>query len=224
HYYYYRQAGALDQGSLVGTNEAIVGGFIKSFLQDVKAKALRSLRHHDAGARDGGFDERALGSSFHLFHGVDGGQSRDGGSMFMRGLDDTSDDFGRDQRANGIVHQNDIFGIGRGAGQCVGHGVLTMLSAFDHLQALAQDFRELLFDLGAKAGNLVLAQSNDDFVDSRSGGELTQGVDKNGHASQLFELLAGRLLPGFCGRGRRHARAQSGGGDDDKHLHTGDSV
>ena len=74
-----------------------------------------------------------------------------------------------------------------------------MLAAFDHLQALAQDFRILLFDLGAKAGNFVLAESDDDFVDGRGGGEFTQRVDENGHAAQFFELF-GRGLSSWISR------------------------
>ena len=97
-----------------------------------------------------------------------------------------------------------------------------MLAAFDHLQALAQDFRVLLFDLGAEAGNFVRAQSDDDFVDGRGGSEFTQRVDKNGHATQFLELFAGRFFSGLRGRGRRHARAQSGRRNNHKHLHRGD--
>ena len=42
----------------------------------------------------------------------------------MRGLDHMGNDFGRDKRANRIVHQDDVFRIGRGAGQSAGHRVL----------------------------------------------------------------------------------------------------
>src|SRR3984893_13049938 len=97
-----------------------------------------------------------------------------------------------------------------------------MLAAFDHLQALAQDFRVLLFDLGAEAGNFVLAERDDDFVDGRGGCELTQRVDKNGHAAQFFELFGWGFSFGFRGRVRGHARAQSGRRNDDKNLHRGD--
>ena len=97
-----------------------------------------------------------------------------------------------------------------------------MLAAFDHLQALAQNFRVLLFDLSAKAGNFVFAQSDDDFVNRRRGGELTQRVDKNGHPAQFFELFAGRFFPGLRRRRRRHARAQSRRRNNHKYLHRGD--
>jgi hypothetical protein len=93
---------------------------------------------HNAGARDGGFDERAVGGSFHLFHGVDGGPSGDGGSMLVRGLDHVANDFGGHEGANGIVHQDDIFGIGRGTGEGAGDGVLAMLAAFDHCRRLVR--------------------------------------------------------------------------------------
>ena len=112
---------------------------------------------------------------------------------FVRGLDYIANNFGRNERANGIVHQHDVVRIGRRAGAALGHRVLAMLAAFDHLQSLAQDFRILLFDLGAKACDFVLAESDDDFVDGRSGGELAQRVHKNGHAAQFLELFGGRF-------------------------------
>ena len=74
-----------------------------------------------------------------------------------------------------------------------------MLAAFDHLQALAQNFRVLFFNLGAKGCNLVLAESDDDFMDGWGGGELTQRVDKNGYAAQFFELFGRGFFPGFRG-------------------------
>ena len=72
---------ALDQRSLVGSEKAVGDGVIEGLFQDVVAKTLRGLRHHHAGARDGGFDECAVGGSFHLFHRVHGGPARDGGSV-----------------------------------------------------------------------------------------------------------------------------------------------
>src|SRR6266853_322405 len=97
-----------------------------------------------------------------------------------------------------------------------------MLAAFDHLQALAQNFRVLLFNLCAKAGDFVLAESNYDFIDGRGGSELTQRVDENGHAAQFFELFGRGFFPGFRGQVRGHARAQSGRRNNDKNLHRGD--
>ena len=42
-----------------------------------------------------------------------------------------------------------------------------------------------------------MAQSDDDFVDGGRGGELSQRVDENGHASQFLELFGGRFFFGF---------------------------
>src|ERR1700687_747898 len=97
-----------------------------------------------------------------------------------------------------------------------------MLAAFDHLQALAQNLGVLLFNLGAEAGNFVLAESNDDFVDGRGGGELTQRMDKNGYSAQFFKLFGRGFFFGFRARGRGHARAQSGRRNNYKNLHRGD--
>src|ERR1700730_17518642 len=97
-----------------------------------------------------------------------------------------------------------------------------MLAAFDHLQALAQDFRVFLFNLGAKASDFVLAESDDDFVDGRGGRELTQRVDKNGYAAQFFELFGRGVFSGLRGGGGGYGRAQSGRRNNYKNLHRGD--
>src|ERR1700730_1351991 len=97
-----------------------------------------------------------------------------------------------------------------------------MLAAFDHLQALAQDFRVFLFNLGAKASDFVLAESDDDYVDGKGVRELTQRVDKNGYAAQFFELFGRGFFSGFRDRVRGHARAQSGRRNNYKNLHRGD--
>jgi len=73
----------------------------------------------------------------------------------------------------------------------------------------------LLFDLGAKGRNFIVAQSDDDFMNGGNGGELAQSVDEDRNAAQLLELFAASLLFRALWRGRGHARAQSGCGNDD---------
>src|SRR5208337_515261 len=112
HYYYYREAGALDQRSFVGAEEAVGQGVGKGFFQDAVAKTLRGLRHHNAGSRDGGFDERAFRGSFHLLHGVYGGPTGDGGTVLVGGFDYMADDFRGHKGADGIVNEDDVLWIG----------------------------------------------------------------------------------------------------------------
>ena len=85
--------------------------------------------------------------------------------------------------------------------------VQAMSAALDQLQALLQNFRVGFLEMRPKVGHLVFAQRDNNFVDGRGSRKLTQCVNQNGHAVQLPELLAGRLLLGLCSRWRRHARA-----------------
>ena len=73
-----------------------------------------------------------------------------------------------------------------------------MLAACDHLQALAQDFRVLLFDLGAKAGNFVLAQSDGDFVNGRAAANLRSVWTRMGTPPSSLNCLVGAFFLDFA--------------------------
>ena len=220
HYDFDRKTCALDQRGFVGSEKAVRVCVIEGLLQNVIAKSLRSLRHHNAGARNRRFDDGSIGSSLHLFYSINRGPAGNCGMMFFRGLDYVGDNFLRDEWPNRIVDQHDVVGIGLRGCERAGDRILAMLAAFDDLQRLVQDFRVLLLKLRAKACNLVLAQGDDDLVNLRTGGKDAQGMNEDRNAAEMLELLGGS----FRGRRRRHARAQSGCGDNDKYLHSGRSV
>jgi len=92
------------------------------------------------------------------------------------------------------VDEHDVIRICGETAQRAGDGVLPMLSAFDQLQALLEDFGILLFDLRPKAGDLILAQGDDKFVDSGHSGKPAQRAHKNRHTAKILELLAGRFF------------------------------
>ena len=104
------------------------------------------------------------GGALDLLDGVDRGPAGNRRVVFFGRLDDVLNDFGGNKGTHGIVHQDDVVRIGGQGLQRVRDGVLAMLAAFDQLQRLFQDFWILLFELGAKAGDLVLTQGDDDLM------------------------------------------------------------
>src|SRR3974390_1278443 len=62
-------SGALDDGGLVGADEAVGCGLGEGGLDEAEAEALGGLRVDDGLAGDGGGDEGAVGGAFHLFDG-----------------------------------------------------------------------------------------------------------------------------------------------------------
>ena len=90
-----------------------------------------------------------------------------------------------------------------------------MLSTLDHAQRRGEF---LQFDPFQEARSLVLSQRHHDLADLTIGGELPQRMDQDRRALQFKKLFA---LAFIAGRGRRHARAQSGCGNDDDYFHSG---
>ncbi len=205
------EAGALDNGSFVGADEAVCRGLGKGALERSAAEALRGLGEDYEFARNGGGDERAVGRSFDLLDGVDGGKPNDGCSVFDDGVDGAVDGFGVDERANGVVDEDDVVFRAVERGQGVGYGFLAIFSPFDHVNAAGElEFCAVFGDLSFDALDLTGADGDVDGGDARDGGEGAQGVDEDGQSPQFEELL---------GLGGGHARAQAGGWKDDEYLH-----
>ena len=177
---------------------------------------MRGLGVDDEFAGDGGGDEGSVGGALDLLDGVDGGGGDDGGTVLLDGGDGAVDGGGVYQGTDRIVDEDDVVvGGGGEGGEGVGDGVLASVSAVDNM-----DFSSELV-LGEElvyAGLLGGSDGDVDGGDAGDGEEGSQGVEEDGLAFELEELL-GRAA---CGGG--HAGADSGGGDDDEDRHGNVSI
>ena len=147
------EAGTFDDGGFVGTDETIGRGLGESALQETIPEALRSLREHDELAGNGGGDQGAVRGALDLLDGVDRGHSDDGGAVLDDGVDGAVDGGGIDERADGIVDEDNVVGLGGEGEKGVGNGLLAMVTAFDDVNAVS---KTVLGDLGLTRSISVL--------------------------------------------------------------------
>src|SRR5437867_12481095 len=88
-----------------------------------------------------------------------------------------------------IVDEHDIVGSRRNCRDCIGNGVLLMLSAFDKMCFLRQDVPLILFQPSLKLANLVLLQSNVNLSNLRAGCALTQCMNMDWLSFTLGKLF-----------------------------------
>ena len=134
-------AGALQEAGLVGAGELVGGGFGEGAAQQAVARSLRSLRLDDALARDGCGDDGAVGGALDLLDGVHRGQADDGGAVLGDGVDGAVDGGGIDERAGGVVDEDDVVlaaaGLGDELGERVADGLLADVAALDDVDLAA---------------------------------------------------------------------------------------
>jgi hypothetical protein len=204
-------SGAFEEGGFVGADELVGCGFGEGLAHERDGCALRGLGVNDEFAGDGGGDEGAVGGALDLLDGVDGGEADDGGAVLFDHGDGALDGLGLDHGADGVVDDDDVVGCGGGqGGEGVGDGVLACVAAGDDVDAVVQ------LVLGDEVGDAVLFGGADGYVDrrnAREGEEGLQGVDEDGQALELEELLRDATVAGG------HAGADSGGGEDDEYGH-----
>src|SRR5437773_10307434 len=99
------------------------------------------------------------------------------------------DDLWRNKGPDRIVDEHDIVGSRRNSRDCIGNGVLSMLSAFDKMCFLRQDVPLILFQPSLTRANLVLPQSNVTLRTLRAAGELTQRTTQDTRTSKPGKLL-----------------------------------
>src|SRR5438067_13029684 len=116
------------------------------------------------------------------------------------------DDLWRNKGPDCVVDEHDIVGSRRNCRDCIGNGMLSMLSAFDEVYFPRQDIALVLFQSVLKPADLVLPQSNVNLRNLQAGGELTQCMNKDWRSSKLGKLLGRNRLLSFRFRSRRHAR------------------
>jgi len=203
----YGNSGALNDGSFIGTYEAVVGSLGKGAFEQGVAEALGCLRQHDVLTRDGGGDEGAVSGALHLLDGVDGGHADDGGSQFSDGVNCAVDGGDVDQRSDGVVDQDDVVRLGGQSGEGVGDRFLAILATFDDLDFAGE---AVLGDLRFDALDLRGADGDVDGGDALDCGESAKGVDEDGYAIERKKLLGLRA---------GHARAETGCWKNYKYLH-----
>jgi hypothetical protein len=114
------------------------------------------------------------------------------------------DNFVIDERPHGVMHQDNVVGLGFEAGNRIRHRLLPVLAALHHLHPGAELF---FFQLRAEAGHLIFAQRHNNLADLPVAREDPQGMNQNRRAVDLKKLLGwSAFFPG-----RRHAGAKSGG-------------
>ena len=208
----HRMAGALDDRGLVGAHEAVRLGLGEGALEQGVAKALRGLRQHDEFARNGGGDQSAVGGPLHLLDGVDGRHADNGRAMFDYCIDGPVYGGGVDQRADGVVHQDNVVRLGGKLGESVRNGLLAMVATSHDVNARGESE---LGDLGLDPLHLRPAHSHVDGGDPRDGCEGAQRMNEDRDPIERQELLG--LRPG-------HPGAEACGGKNCENLHNGWSI
>ena len=171
-------------------------------------------------ARDRCRDQSSIRRALHFLNSIHGRQSSDGRTKFLRTPDNLFDDFRRDERTHGIVHEHDIVILRRNCCQCVSDGLLPVLTAFHQFDSLL--VRPFALKALAEPGDLVLTQRHQDFGHARTRGKLPQGMNENRGSAQFRKLFGGNL--GLRAGRRGHARSQSRSRNDDGDLHGGRQV
>src|SRR5262249_45916316 len=202
---------------LIGADKTVRGCGIKGALDEFIAKTLGRLGLHYTLAGDGRRDESALSGALDLLDGVDRGQAGDGCAMFFHFADYVVDNLVVDERPDRIVHQDYVVGCSLKLSQSICNRLLAMLAALNH-HDLSSDL--LFFQLPAELLHLAFAQGHHDLGDPGVAREDPQGMNNDGDAVNLEELFGS----GCFLAGGRHTSAQTGGGDDDDHLHLRSSV
>ncbi len=203
--------GALEEAGLVGASELIGCSFSESPAEEGDGRTLRRLGVDDELAGNGGGDEGAVGGALDLLDGVDGRCGDDRGAVLFNGDNGPLDGGGVDERADGVVNENDVLGAGGGKlGESVGDRLLAIVAADDDVDFARQ---AMLGEHGGDARLLRVAHCDVDAGDGRDVQEGPQGVDQNRKALELEKLL------GHATRCVGHAGADTGGGDDDEDRH-----
>ena len=130
--------------------------------------------------------ERAVGGPLHLLDGVHGGHADDGRSVLDDRIDGALDGGGVDQRADGVVDQDNIVGLGGQSGQGMGHRFLAMVAALDHADAIGE---AELGDLGLDAFDLRLAHGHVDGRYPLDRGKGAQRMNQDGEPSRMRNCL-----------------------------------
>ena len=182
-------AGAFEQAGLVGAGELVGGGLGEARLEQAAACALGGWPGRPL-AGTVAVSDGAVRGALDLLDGVDGRKADDGRAVLRDGVDGAVDGLGVDERAGGVVDEDDVVvgttGLGDEVGEGVGDGLLTDVAAFDHMDFAGE---AELGDLGADALNLRRAHGDVDGGDARHGEEGAQAVDEYGHAGEREELL-----------------------------------
>jgi len=127
--------------------------------------------------------------AFHLLDGVDGGQGYDGSAVLDDGVDGALNGGDVDERAHGVVDEDDVvFGAGQ-RGEAAADGFLTRVSADEDVDAggeaeVGDEFVGVVHFIGANA--------DVDGVDAANRSEGAQAVDEERQAGEHEELLGGR--------------------------------
>jgi len=110
------------------------------------------------------------------------------------------------------MHEHDVVFGGAERGQCIDHGLLAVVAAFDHAHAAGQTE---LGNLGVGALHLVGAHGDDDLRDTRDCGKGFQAVHQHRQAAEREELLGGI---GMCDGA--HAGSESGCRQNGEYFHS----
>ena len=223
------KACTFDHARFIGATEAVGFGFSKGPLQQRYAKSLRRLCLHNALAGDGGGDTGAGGGALYLLDGVDGGQAHNGCSMHAHRLYGTGDQPGGNQRADCVMHQDDVVIVQRPGLRCrryqcmegTGDAVLPGIASLDNAHVGGE---AVLVNESCQALALIAADGHVDRRYIRNRGKGAQGVDQNGHAGEFKELLGLSRDLRLGAADRRHARAKPRCGKYHKDSHRRSSI
>ena len=148
-----------------------------------------------------------MGGSLDLLDGIDGGHADDGGSGLSDGGDGAIDGGRVNERAHGVVDQDNVVRLCGQGGESVGDGFLAGVAACDDTDAVG---KAVFGDLRLNAVDLSGSNGDVDRGDALDGGEGAEGVDEDGYAVERQKLLGLRA---------GHARAESGSGKNYEYLH-----
>jgi hypothetical protein len=109
-----------------------------------------------------------------------------------------------------VDEDNVVVGGGGERGEGVGDGVLAGVAAWNDVDAVGE---LVLVEQGGDARLFGLADGDIDAGDARDGEEGAEGVEQNGDAAELDELLGGAS----CGGG--HAGTDTRSGQNYEHRH-----
>ena len=181
--------GALDKAGFVGADEFIGCRLSKSSFKQMAAETLGRLRLHDVFARNGRGDDGSVGGALDLLDSVDGGKAHYGSLVFLDSADGALDGSSIDERADGIVHEDDVIRLAVEGVEGVGDALLPGVSTGHNV-----DFpgKSVIADLGGDTVHFIGAYGYVHCGDPRHLGEGPQRVDEDWHTGQLEELLGRR--------------------------------
>ncbi len=202
-------AGTLQQAGFVCPLKTVGLGFRKRPEHQADPCALGRLSLHNALPRNGRRDDGAIGGTLYLLDRIDCRHANDGCTMAGNGLNGALNRGRIDQRAHGVVHQNNVVRLGDQGTQRIGDTSLAMVSTNGKLNTLRKAM------LGKQQRNMLLLRRAQGKHDGRNG----RYHRKRAHTAHQHRLATENKKLLGRNTGHRHACAQACRRKNDVNLH-----